>query len=80
MLFQFDMAGMEWILGIGIMFGLALVMTVVTKKTATSFMAWLFVFSGFVVASGLLELWVLILCLIGLIIAVFFENRIRGNG
>lgn len=80
MLFQMSIVGMEWILGVGIMFGLALVMTLVTKKTTVSFLAWLFVFSGFVVASELLPLWVLILTLIFLTISVFFEFKGGNRG
>lgn len=75
MIFQFDITGMEWILGVGIMFALALVMTMVTKKTPTAFLSWLLIFCGFVVASGLLPLWTLILCLIVLTVSIFFEFK-----
>ena len=80
MLFQFDMTGMEWILGVGIMFALSMVMTMVTKKTATTFFAWLMVFSGFVVASGLLDLWVLILCIVVLTVSLFLDLKTGSVG
>jgi len=79
MLLQFDITGMEWILGIGIVFGLALVMTMVTKKTPSAFLSWLLIFCGFVVASGLLPLWSLILCIIGLTISLFMEFKTSGG-
>ena len=79
MIFQFDITGMEWILGIGIVFGLALVMTMVTKKTMSAFLSWLLIFCGFVVASGLLPLWSLILCIIGLTVSLFLEFKVGGS-
>lgn len=75
MLFQIDITGMEWLLGAGIMFGLAIVMSFITKKTTVSFLAWLFIFNGFVVASELLPLWTLILTLVVLTISVYFEIK-----
>jgi len=79
MLLQFDITGMEWILGIGIVFGLSLVMTMVTKKTANTFLAWLLIFCGFTVATGLLPLWSLILCIIALTIGLFLEFKGGGS-
>lgn len=75
MLFQLDITGMEWIVGAGVMFGLAIVMSLVTKKTTISFLAWLFIFNGFVVASELLPLWTLILTLIALTVSVYLEIK-----
>lgn len=66
---------MEWILGIGIMFGLAFVLTTITNKNMLSFLAWLTVFCGIVVWAGLLELWTLILCIVFLTAVVFLEFK-----
>ena len=66
-------ADINWILGLSIMFGLALVMTFMTFKSTKSFFTWLTIFSGFVVWSGIIELWVLVLCIIVLMI-IFISN------
>ena len=79
MLLQFDITGMEWILGVGLMFGLALVMTMVKGGSAIHFLAWLMIFCGFVVSAGLLELWVLVLCLVVFTIALFIEFKNGGS-
>jgi len=78
MLFQ-ALEGWEWMLGVGIMFGLALFMTMVTQKNSIAFSVWLLIFSAFVVVGGLLPLWVFILCLVFFIISVFFEMK-SGTG
>ena len=75
MLFQFDISGYEWMLGLGIMFGLAIVMTALTFNNMSSFFSWLTIFCGFVVWGGLLDLWVLILCIIALTVVIYFEMK-----
>lgn len=80
MLFQFDIIGMEWILGVGIMFGLAFVFNALTFNEVDSFFAWLTIFCGFVVWGGLLPLWTLILCIIVLTTVLFFNMKDKGNG
>ena len=79
MLLQFDITGMEWILGIGIMFGLAFVLTVMSKKSSVAFAVWLLFFNIFVVLGGLLPIWTLYLCLILMVITVFLDFR-GGSG
>ena len=79
MLLQFDITGMEWILGVGIMFGLAFVLTIMSKKTSSAFAIWLLFFNIFVVLGGLLPIWTLYLCIILMVIAVFLDFR-RGSG
>ena len=69
---------MEWILGIGIMFGLAFFLTFITNKNMVSFVAWLAVFCGVVVWAGLLELWTLILCIVFLVVVMFIEFSSGG--
>ena len=66
---------MEWILGIGLMFGLAFVLTFMTRKDMLSFLAWLTVFCGIVVWAGLLELWTLILCIIFLVLILYLDVK-----
>jgi len=61
---------LDWIMAIAIMFGLALMMTYLTYKDTETFFIWLTIFSGFTVWSGLLPLWVLVLCLITLILII----------
>ena len=78
MLLQFDIIGMEWILGAGIMFGLAFALTVMTKKTSMAFVVWLLVFNSFVVLAGLLPVWTLILCIIMVVVAIFLDFKGRG--
>lgn len=68
----------SWILGIAIMFGLALVMTKLTFNDIESFFIFLTIFSGFVVWGGLLPLWILVLNLIILVIVI--SNSIRKKG
>jgi len=60
----------EWILGMSILFAMTILLTYMTYKDLETFFIWLTIFAGFVVWSGMLPLWVLILCLIvlGLII------------
>lgn len=73
MLYQYDVSGFEWMLGIGIMFGLAFVMTVLTFENMTCFFVWLTIFNGFVVWAGLLPLWTLILCIVILTVVIYSE-------
>ena len=81
MLYQFEISGFEWMLGIGIMFGLAFVMTVLTFSNIICFFIWLTIFNAFVVWAGLLPLWTLILCIIILTTVIFFEmNKRKGVG
>lgn len=78
MLFQFDISGFEWMLGLGIMFGLAFVMTALTFKNMSCFFIWLSIFSGVVIWAGLLPLWVLILCILLLGVVLYLEVNDKG--
>lgn len=70
-----SIVGMEWIIGIGLMFGLAFMFMFLTKKTVNSFLVWLVIFNAFMVWSELLKLWTLVLTLIILVIVIFFEIK-----
>lgn len=55
---------MDWIIGLGMVFGLSFALTWIIKKDIKVFIAFLLVFDGIMVWAGLLELWVLILNLV----------------
>jgi hypothetical protein len=81
MLFQFDMPiGYEWLIGLGLMFGLAFVMNLITFNKTNSFFVWLLIFNAMMVWGGLLELWTLVLCIIILSVVIFYEMKNNGNG
>lgn len=80
MIFQFDISGFEWILGVGIMFGLAFIMTTLTFTNMSCFFVWLTIFDAFVVWAGLLPLWTLILCIVILTVIIYFEINDKGKG
>lgn len=66
-------------MGLALMFGMALVLTYMTFKDLESFFIWLTIFAGFVVWAGMLDLWVLILCFVLLgIIIINIVYRKRG--
>lgn len=81
MLFQSivpSITGLEWIIGVGLMFGLAFIFMFLTKKTMGSFLVWLVIFNAFMVWGNLLDLWTLIMSLMVLIIVIYLE--IKGKG
>ena len=79
MLLQFEMAGYEWMIALGLMFGLAFVMNLITFDNMSSFFIWLTIFDAFVVWGGLLPLWTLVLCLILLTVVIYSEMRDKGG-
>lgn len=66
------------IFGISIMFGLAMVMTVISFKDIETFFIWLCIFSGFIVWIGFLPLWVLVGNI--LIVSLIVMNKIQKRG
>lgn len=79
MLFQFEIIGFEWIIGLGLAFGLALIFTVLTSQDFNTFLVWLTIFIGFSIWAGLLPLWILILCIIILVIVIYLEIQNKGG-
>ena len=75
MLLQFTIAGFEWVLGLGIMFGLALVMNYLTYKDNSAFFIYLTIFCSFMVWGGLLPLWVLVVCIMILTIILYMQLK-----
>lgn len=69
----------DWIFGISIMFGLALVMNKYTFNTLPGFLIFLTIFNAFVVWGNLLPLWSLYLSLVALTIIIYSEiEKKRG--
>jgi len=79
MLFQFETVGFEWIIGLGLAFGLALIFTVLTSQDFNIFLVWTTIFMSFVVWAGLLPLWTLIACIIVLVIVMYLEIKNKGS-
>ena len=75
MILQFSMAGYEWVLGLGIMFGLALVMSYLTYRTFVAFFVYMTIFNCFMIWAGLLDLWTLVLNLIILTVILFMQMK-----
>jgi hypothetical protein len=66
-------------LGLGISFALAILFTVVVKGNLRSFIMFLVVFVAICTWASLLEVWVLILVLVGGLITIYLEFKILGN-
>lgn len=79
MLFQFSIAGFEWVLGAGIMFGLALIATYLTYKNQIAFFVYLTIFNTFMVWAELLPLWTLVLDIMVLTVILFMQMRSQGT-
>lgn len=62
------------------MFGLAFLLTGLSNRNVESFFIWLNISTGFVVWSGLIELWILILTTIALVLIIGNNvNKSRGG-
>lgn len=70
---QFDITGAEWIIGIGLVFGLAFVFTVLTEQDTRIFLIFVTVFTTFGVWAELLEVWTLIISIIAVTGIVYIE-------
>lgn len=66
------------LIGLSVMFSLSMLMTYLTYKDVETFFIFLTIFSGFVVWSGLIDLWILILCFI--ILILIMANNISKRG
>ena len=71
MLLQYSIFGFEWIIGIGLAFGLALVLNYLTYNDLETFFIFLTVFIAFMVWVDFLPLWTVIICLIVLIVIAY---------
>ncbi len=77
MLFQFDLMGYEWVLGLGIAFGLALFFNYMTFKDLRAFFLFLTIFTGFMVWAELLELWTLVVNVIISVSIIYFDIKTK---
>ena len=75
LLYSFSIAGYEWILGLGIMFGLSFVMNYLTYNDMGTFVAFLTIFNAFMVLCGLLPSWTLIISLIISVVMIFIQIK-----
>jgi hypothetical protein len=75
MLLQFSIVGFEWIIGLGLMFGLAFVFNYLTFNKLASFFVYLTIFNCFVVWADLLDLWTLGLNIAVLIVIIYFQMK-----
>lgn len=81
MIFQFDYTAISWLIGIGLMFALSFSFNYLLEGNMKSFFLCLLLFNAFMVWTGLLEVWTLILCLIFAFVVLFIEIKAkRGLG
>lgn len=73
-------ADMNWIMGLSLMFALALIFSYLTYKDVETFFVFLTIFCGFMVWSGLVPLWVLIMCVIVLVLIIINNVNKRRIG
>ena len=81
MILQLSIEGYEWIIGIALVFVLALIFTIIIDAELYGFFAFLTFFDALVVWGALLPLWSLIVCVIMLTVSVYLkiqENRRVG--
>lgn len=68
----------EWVLGLGIMFGFAFFLNHITFDDMIGFLAYLTMFNGFVVWCELLPLWTLVLNCIVLVLVMYISMKNEG--
>jgi len=69
------LAETDWIIGIALVFGLALVFTTLTEKNLVNFFVFLTIFNTFMVWNGFLTLWSIVLDLIILTVIAYLTIR-----
>ena len=72
------MPSFDWMIGVGLMFGLALVLNKYTFENLIGFLVFLTIFNAFVVWGGLLPAWSVIVNIVILVIMIYSETRNRG--
>lgn len=73
------MSEYDWILGLGLAFGLAFFFNHITYKTIISFFAYFTIFIAFMVWIDFLPIWSLIINIMVLIIVIYIEIKQGGN-
>lgn len=73
-----SIVGFEWVLGLGIMVGLALILNYLTYKDNVAFFIYLTIFAGFMVWAELLPMWTLIICIMILTTIIYMQLKSQG--
>lgn len=77
LLIEYD-TSFNWLIGLGLVFGLGLGLTILLvgkdNLNLRSFIAFCTIVCGFVVYGGLLEVWVLIVFIIGLTLMIIYNK------
>ncbi|QYW08119.1 hypothetical protein 15570_00022 [Lokiarchaeota virus WyrdV1] len=77
MLLQYSIVGFEWIIGLGLAFGLAFFLNYLTYNDLPTFFIFLTIFDAFMVWVDFLPLWTLVICLI--ILTVIAYTSVKGK-
>jgi len=75
MFFQYSIVGFEWIIGLGLSFGLAFIFNYLTKNNLRTFFIFFFIFNAFVVWAELLPSWTIVISLIVLVIIMYTSRK-----
>ena len=79
-MYQLAEVDINWIIGLALIFSLSLFMSFMTDKDVETFFIFLTIFSAFAVWSGLLDLWILIVCLILLTVILIMNVKKNSSG
>lgn len=71
-------SGTDWIIGVGLMFVLAFLMTYLTYKDLTAFFLYLTIFNGFMVWGNMLPLWTLVVNILVTTVILYFQFKSQG--
>ena len=70
----------DWVIGIGISFGIAFILTSLSFKNVKAFLLYFTMFVGFFVYAGHLDLWMLIACIILDVVVIYTSMRSKKGG
>jgi len=80
MILQYDITGIEWIMGLPLLFGLSLVFNLIKGKSTSSFLIWMLVVDTFIVYAGLLDVSSLYIIIILNIISIYIQFNGKSGG
>lgn len=63
------------LLGLGISFSLAILLTVLFEGDMKTFLACLLIFTALMVFAGVLDLWIMLLVFLGVIVVLYLEFK-----
>lgn len=75
MIFQYSIVGFEWIIGLGLAFGLAFALNYLTFNDLRTFFIFFTIFIAFVVWANLLPSWTLVISIIVLVIIMYVPSN-----